>query len=312
MRCPCPSRRGFTLLELLVVLAILSVLVGLILPAVQKVRESAARTQCLNNLKQLGLAAQNCQVTFGYLPQQGAPWPANSTMLQQCSVLWALLPFVEQESEFKAALVPPIGGGPPTSGSQYTTAPTPKVLICPADNSGMDATGHGGLHHWSLCSYAPNAQAFGYQYARIPESFPDGTSHTVLIAERLALCPVDRDNWFPHTWPFGRNVWPGVNRGPADAICYWNEAYLDDAGHHVTRSHDPLNGNAWEFKLPQFNPSVGPGGTCDSTTTNSGHPTAMQVALADGSAKAVAPGIRQVTWNNAITPDGGELPGPDW
>jgi prepilin-type N-terminal cleavage/methylation domain-containing protein len=311
MRCPCPSRRGSTLLELLVVLAILAVLVGLLLPAVQKVREAAGRAQCLNNLKQLALAAHNCHVTFGYLPQQGAPWPADGVSLQQCSVLWALLPFVEQQAEFNTALVPPIGGGPPTSGSQYTTAPTPKVLICPADHSGMDSTGHGGLHHWSLCSYAPNAQAVGYEYARFGQSFPDGTGNTILIAERLALCPEDHDNWLPGSWPFGRNVWPGVNRSPADAICYWNEPVVN-SGVHWTRVPDPANGNALEFRPPQFNPSVGPGGSCDSMTASSGHPGAMHVALADGSARAVAPGIRQLTWHQALTPNGGEILGPDW
>src|SRR3954464_3747138 len=88
-------RRGFTLIELLVVIAIIAVLVALLLPAVQSARESARRTQCVNNLKQLGLAIQSYSDVNGSLPPTGSN-AANSSTVNDFSMKARLLPFMEQ------------------------------------------------------------------------------------------------------------------------------------------------------------------------------------------------------------------------
>src|SRR5579864_8180340 len=91
---------GFTLIELLVVIAIIAVLIALLLPAVQAAREAARRAQCVNNLKQMGLAAHNFESTNGTLPPNWGPYPYASGGGSRVNFLAVIMPFLEQSALF--------------------------------------------------------------------------------------------------------------------------------------------------------------------------------------------------------------------
>src|SRR5262249_959231 len=183
--------RGFTLIELLVVIAIIAAVVGPLVPAVQKVREAAARTQCVNNLRQMGLATHNCNDTYKMLP--GSYWSIfPSGTGSPGSYMAQLLPFIEQDPLFKQ------WQAAGASWNRGGNSPQAQTYLCPSDpTAGANGVPNGGeWQGWNNTgSYPSNFLVFGSPgwggspgNANIPRTFVDGTTNTIMFAEAYSNC----------------------------------------------------------------------------------------------------------------------------
>ncbi len=138
------GRGGFTLIELLVVIAIIGILIGLLLPAVQAVREAAARIECANNLKQLGIAVLNHEAAHKRLPTGGWGWgwvgdpDRGNDRRQPGGWMYNILPFVEQENAYL------MGAGQPTAQKQQAIA---RRIAIPLRVFNCPSRRHGGPYH---------------------------------------------------------------------------------------------------------------------------------------------------------------------
>ncbi|MHC5542914.1 DUF1559 family PulG-like putative transporter, partial [Singulisphaera rosea] len=203
-----PSR-GFTLIELLVVIAIIAVLIALLLPAVQAAREAARRAQCVNNLKQIGLALHNYISSTNVLP----PGRVN-TYISKAGNCWGayaeILPQMEQQSVFNSFNfnLPPDTDPTTTAAAANSTGfmVTINSLICPSDPAPTSlvlvSNGYYATHNYPMCtgsnySVVQNPSASSslagiipngvlYENSAVPISgITDGTSGTVAVAETL-------------------------------------------------------------------------------------------------------------------------------
>lgn len=319
-------RAAFTLIELLVVIAIIAILIALLVPAVQKVREAAARTQCINHLKQMGLAFHNYEGTQKAVPGIGlSP--------NQISVHAQLLPYVEQENlqrlyDPSQPLFNLIAGLPVFNSAQLSAATTRvSLFLCPSDSYPCFFTRWGASNVAGTNYMVNTGTGTGANYdLRRPTDgvfwngsrvkfaqITDGLSNTLFMAE--ALLGTDYDTLAPNpadprqiSSPQGigsSNPSGGTTPPLSDSLCGASQRWVGGRG------------VSWIYGLGQsttFNTYSLPNSTLPDCQAHgigrfkaaSSHPGGVNALLGDGTVRFVSNSITHANWMALSTASGSE------
>ncbi len=315
---PRLPRTGFTLVELLVVIAIIAILIGLLLPAVQKVRDAAARTQCSNNLKQVGLALHNYAGDHGQFPP-GSVWTGGSLRAPpRINGMVFLFPYLEANALYSQIVFPAVPTAiywvlvPENAAPMQAVV---KMLCCPADGSGgvygepLALPGYTcqrtnylrfmGQTEWEGPTFPPPpavSGAFSANWGARFTDFADGTSNTMIVSETLT----------------------GPSQS-ADKATLWSDY---SAGTVSIQTQLPPNSpepdQLWPTTCcptcsePERNlPCLAQFGSGQFCAARSYHSGGVNVLFADGSGHFIGNGVDVATWRALGTIAGGEVPG-DW
>lgn len=334
---------GFTLVEFLVVIAVIGILVALLLPAVQAAREAARRMSCGNNLKQITLALHNYEGVHRAFPGLGA------RSQDSFSVQAKLLPFVEQSNlrglvNFEVPLMLGSGGSQYLNPAQAAAAGTVvELFLCPSDPTPPHFTrtppGGAPVETWAGLNYmgnlgsgtglnydasAPTDGLFYYRSATSFRNLLDGSSNTVAFAEALRgspgfvpASPSDADPRFV-TANLGdciRPANPGLGNGGPPAITNPDLGALIAGCSAVEWSVD--RGMSWLWGREHMTTVTGwqPPNSAVPCVSGHGrgwlgarsqHPGGVSVGLADGSVRFVADTVAHHVWTALFSKDGGE------
>lgn len=285
--------RAFTLVELLVVVAIIGILVALLLPAVQMAREAARRTQCSNNLKQMGLAMHNLHDTNNVLPPLCAPSAVQPITIEGpyqnavgFTVFHWMLPFTEQRAIYDALDKTKTD----YSGIQYYQVV--KTFLCPSDTAqknGKSLTYYGGANLWGAQNYGANYYVFGDPIVGSAEgitklaNLTDGTSNSLWFAEMYATCGWTGDLNFMYgsLWADSNSIWRG-------AFCT-NTSSKWPAGPGYPACFKFQSRPRWDR-------------ACDPSRPQTAHAGGIMVSMCDGSVRLVSDSVSAAVWANVCDP----------